>query len=250
MREPSIKDFIEDLADKNFMEKLLERPSDEADPIAQMLYFLQDEQVAALMYEIEGLPPTKKEVVIYSLIRLYPLSTGIIKKLLVNDVTKPINFLNVYDSERQLLDYMNETITKIKESSTARSMEVTNYKKETKNLIDDMAVLSKKIKEMTEGKTEYNEKLEEKEALEKKLEELEADPYGAKLAEEIALITEQIDEKEKSLETKQRELGKAKDELKKIENALKPYDTGKAESKFKDAFRALQRTIKVLPKEG
>lgn len=249
MREPNIKDFIEDLADKDFVEKLLERPSDGTEPVAQMLYFLQNEQTSTLAYEIESLSPQKSEAVIDSLVRLYPLSAGIIKKLLVNDDTKPINFLNIYDSEYKLLKCINETITKIKDSSTAKSADVKNYQKETERLIADIAALSGKIREMMEGKAEYDEKIKEKAELEKRLAELESNVYYKNLEEDIALIKEQIEEKEKKLADKKRSLKKVTNELQKIDKILNTYDTDRTNKKFKDALRSLQGTIKELPKE-
>ena len=117
MREPNIKELMESLAEEDFLEIIFQRNRDASEEVAQLMYFLRREQAATLYNEISELEVGKKQKVFSSLVKLYPLSQDIVKHLVIKREKAPVDFLRVYDQDRELLASIRETIRDIKDIS-------------------------------------------------------------------------------------------------------------------------------------
>ena len=247
MREPNLKELVESLAEEDFLEGIFQRNRDAYEEVSQLMYFLRREQAATLYNEFSELDDKKKQKVFSSLVKLYPLSQDVVKYLIIKREKAPVDFLRIYDRNREVLASFKETIGEIKDSSHCNSIEYNNYQKELERLTTEISHLENTLQELYESKSELREKRETRKRLEKEKEEIEHECESDVLEQEIEVLRQEIEglknRQRKQIETK----NALKEELEKIAGEL---DNKESDPTYQDALSALANCIRAIPGEG
>lgn len=246
MREPNLKELIESLAEEEFLEGIFQRNRDAYEEVSQLMYFLRKEQAATLYNEFSELDDKKKQKVFTSFVKLYPLSQDIVKHLIMKREKAPVDFLRIYDWNREVLASFKETVREIKESSHSNSREYNNYQRELEQLTTEISQLETALQELYESGSELKEKRETKKRLEKEKTEIVQECERGELEHEIELLRQEIEglknRQRKQVETKNH----LKEELKRIEEAL---HNNESDSTYQNALSALANCIRAIPGE-
>ncbi len=245
MREPNLKELIESLAEEEFLEGIFQRNRDPYEEVSQLMYFLRKEQVATLYNEFSELDETKRQKVFSSLVKLYPLSRDIVKHLIIKREKAPVDFLHIYDWNKEVLSSFKETVREIKESSYSNSSEYNSYQRELERLTAEISQQESTLQELYASRGELTEKRERKEQLRKELEQME---YECK--HDLEADIEDLEREVESLKSKQRKLVETKNHLKvELEEIAKALDKNESDSAYQNALSAMANCIKAIPGE-
>lgn len=246
MREPNIKELVESLAEEDFVEGIFQRNRDAYEEVSQLMYFLRREQVATLYNEISELKEDKKQRVFTSLVKLYPMSQDIVKHLVIKREKAPVDFLHIYDRNKELLDSFKKTVKELKESSYSNSSEYNRYQKELETLGNEISELKTSLQKLYESESELKEARDQKANLEAKRQELIDEYTHGNLEHDIENLKQEIE----NLKAKQRQQSEEKKRLKKeldeMAGELKREESAPA---YQDALSALVNCIKAIPGE-
>ena len=245
MREPNIKELMESLAEEDFLEIIFQRNRDASEEVAQLMYFLRREQAATLYNEISELEVGKKQKVFSSLVKLYPLSQDIVKHLVIKREKAPVDFLRVYDQDRELLASIRETIRDIKENSHASSSVYNQYQREIEKVTEEINQLEDSLKKLGESMSGLKEKLEERARLEGEIKRME-DYQQGNLEGDIESLKLEIESRRKKQREQEGKKERMKKELDELAGALSRNDSDPV---FQDALSALKNCIKSIPRE-
>lgn len=248
MREPGIENVIAELSLGNYGETFFSHYLDwdtRGNKVTELLYFLEKEQTRALYREITKLEEKAKKTVFKSLVELYPLSREIVLYLMRKREREPIDFLEIYDTDKELLNTIQSTLADMKDNSSSRSTKYNNYQLEIEKENEKINQLKNEIEEFYMKSDELNEKREEIRSLEKQLEELKQE-NEENLESRILELKEEIEkEKEKNRE-KTEETQTLEKELQSIRENLKEDTLGTTQKEYQKALKALQNCIQSL----
>lgn len=246
MREPNIKKLIEDLAEENFLEGIFMGNKDAYDEISQLMYFMRREQVSTLYNEISELKEDKKQRIFTSLVKLYPMSQDIIKHLIIKREKTPLDFLHIYDYNKELLESFRQTIKEIKESSYSNSSEYNSYQRELEKLNSEILELEGKRQELYESKSGWKEAKDKKSKLEAEIQEIIYECDQGNLNHDIENLKREIE----NLKTKQRKKTEEKEYLRKeLDEIIEELNRNESDPAYRDALSALANCIKMIPGE-
>lgn len=243
MREPNIKEVIESLAADDFSEAIFQKYRNAEAEIAQLMYFLQEKQAPTLYNEIAGLSDDKKNAVIGSLVKLYPMSKSLIFYLLNKREATPKDFLKIYDLDKKLLDNIKGTLEEVKGESSAASVEYNSYLKEIEKESKQIGQLKSTMEQLRRASDELEHKRKEHAELKAELDSLNAELEG-NLDIQIQRLKEETKEQREKVEKKKQERRQLKVELQEISENLQ--HGGALNKEFQTALKGLEECIKAI----
>ena len=159
------------------------------------------------------------------------------------DVT-PVEFLEIYDANGELLNTIKTNIELIKNSSKHSQLDVNNYFNQMEKLQKEVAELEKTRSDLEESIEGYKEKIKTRNKLKKEIEELEK-MKEAGIDKEIELLTIEKNRLEVEKKEKQQSKNKLKKEIEKVTEELETI-TDNVPKGYQDALDNLQKCMKEL----
>ncbi len=248
MREPNLKELMESLATEDFIENIFRYQETADTEIAQLLYFMQEEQTAAVYAEICQMDESVKNRVLASLSGLYPLSKHIIFYLLAKLEETPQDFLKIYDMDKTLLHSIQCTLSGMRDNSNAVSLLFNRYLDEIEAENTYIQKLKYEMEELYHVSVQLKEKRKEKQRLKKELDELSDELKSGNLDAEIKELQEKITELNSKKEARSRQKEKLDKELDELEKALHHEENDSAR-KFKRSFFNFHNKLKNMKEE-
>lgn len=249
MREPNMKELMESLATEDFIEKVFKYHGTAETEIAQLLYFMQEEQTAALYAEICQMDEEGKKRVLASLTGLYPLSRHIIFHLLAKLEETPLDFLNIYDMDKALLQAIQRTLSGIRDNSNAVSLLFNKYLHEIEKENAYIQKYRNEIIELREVSIQVRERREKKQRLKAELDELSQELKSGNLDAEIKELQEKITELSLKKEQRSSQKKKLDKELKELQEALINEENESARKHKRTLFN-IYNILKNFKEEG
>ena len=255
MKEPNLEGMIEYLSEigKNLGQKeddsiatiMMDSCRDVSKEVQQIIYFTCKDRACSTQDEISRISNKDRQKNVFSaVIALYPLTKSLIIEMIKKADVTPVEFLEIYDANGELLNTIKTNIELIKNSSKHSQVDVNNYFNQMEKLQKEVAELEKTRSDLEQSIEGYKENIKTRNKLKKEIEELEK-MKEAGIDKEIELLTIEKNRLEVEKKEKQQSKNKLKKEIEKVTEELETI-TDNVPKGYQDALDNLQKCMKEL----
>lgn len=266
MKEPSLNgmlDFLRDLGceleslsndngqtisenNKSIIEILEDNGRKISSEIEQLLYYCNQNRSETVENAFNQLKDKDKKVIFRALVYLYPLTQNIIIRMIKKADNKPIDFLELYDQNKEMLKIIEGNISIVKDNSNYTNVGVSDYSKKLNKLLKDIEDLENNRDKLEKSIEGYSEKHKLYNNLQNEIKKLEQ-------IKELGLDNEieQLKMQKKHLinikNSKDKEKDKLINEIELLKNELDSIKDNKSKE-YQNTVKALEKCFKELIK--